>query len=134
MKSGSTATSPRPSGSSDSKGDRVSVLEIAELGKPMQIHQTDETQRLPELARAHPRRSPMGDAVHKEGAEGEKPASAPTLRQARRSRSPKIHTVAINRVQFPTRTSSGLTRAKSDSRPPRPTPPPTFAPATSCKL
>ncbi len=95
------------------QGDRVSVVEIAELGKAMQIHQTDETGGY--NSPVPTREIAMGDAVHKDGAEGEKPASTPTLRQPGEPIPDDPH--GNNRVQFPT-TSGSTDKSKNPPIPP----------------
>jgi len=82
------------------QGDRVSMVEIAELGKPMQIHQTDETNGY--LSGTPTREVALGDLVRKTGEET--PASAPTLRKPGET---IPDAGGDHRVQFPTTSGSG---------------------------
>ena len=82
------------------QGDRVSMVEIAELGKPMQIHHSDETQGY--LNPVPVREVAQGD-LGRTSDEDANPNSAPTLlKPGETSPNPG----ADHRVQFPTSPSS----------------------------
>ncbi len=80
------------------QGDRVAVVEIAELGKAIQIHQTDETNGY--LSPTPIREIAMGDGVKK--GEDATPAPAPTLRKPGEA---IPDAGSDHRVQFPTSSS-----------------------------
>ncbi len=94
------------------QGDRVSVVEIAELGKPIQIHQTDETNGY--TAGVPTREVAMGDAVRK--GDDAVPASAPSLRKPGEA---IPDAGADHRVQFPS-TPAPVDKGKAPSGPPAP--------------
>lgn len=103
-------------------GDRVSVVEIAELGKAIQIHRTDETggYNSPDLTRE----VAMGDAVKK--GEDAAPAPAPTLRKPGE---PLPDAGSDHRVQFPTTSHSG--DKSKPATPTTPTPPSASTPQSN---
>jgi len=78
------------------QADRVSVVEVAELGKPMQIHQTDETGGYNSPVPI--REIAMGDSVRK-GDDDPTPSTAPTLRKPGEA---LPDAGGDHRVQFPT--------------------------------
>ncbi len=82
------------------QGDRVSLVEIAELGKAMQIHQTDEMGGFQNSAPVH--EVAMGDRVSK--GTDTAPASSPTLRKPGEE---IPDAAADHRVQFPTTPGAG---------------------------
>ena len=106
------------------QGDRVSMLEIAELGKPMQIHQTDETGGYNSPAPIH--EVALGDPVKKGRTQHRlalplcvSPASPyPTIRTATTACSSQPPPATSRRAHLP--------RTQILRR--------TSAPATSCKL
>ncbi|GAC1357586.1 MAG: hypothetical protein NVSMB3_04240 [Acidobacteriaceae bacterium] len=99
------------------QADRVSLVEIAELGKPIQIHQTDETGGY--NSPTPTREIAMGDPVHKSDDGASTPASAPTLRKPGEA---LPDAGSDHRVQFPSQPASSTS--------PRPTPiPPPPAPS-----
>ena len=94
------------------QGDRVSMVEIAELGKPVQIHQQDETDGY--LSPVPTREIALGDPVKKTGEDN--PGSAPTLRKPGEA---VPEPDGNHRVQFPV---GPTTPAPVPSDKPRPAP------------
>ena len=84
------------------QGDRVSLVEIAELGKAMQIRQTDETGGY--LNPVPTREVALGDPVRKSADDASTPPSGPTLRKPGED-IPDVG--ADHRVQFPTTPGAG---------------------------
>ena len=93
------------------QGDRVAVVEIAELGKPLQVHQTDETGGY--NAPVPTREIALGDAVGKpEDGTAHPASSAPTLlKPGEAAPNPGVD----HRVQFPA--SPATPADKSGDRP-----------------
>ena len=80
-------------------GDRVTMVEIAALGKPIEIHNTNE---MGDFDPPTPTREvAMGDP-DKKGTEEDKPAGAPTLRLPGEA----VPDGGPGKVQFPTKTST----------------------------
>jgi hypothetical protein len=97
-------------------GDRVTLVEIAALGKPLEIHDKDE---LGDLDPAPPTREiAMGDELPG-GPEKSASAPPPTLRKPGEA----VPAGGSNKVQFPTDNKS-TTSSTSAPIPPPPTTPP----------
>ena len=77
------------------QGDRVSVVEIAELGKPLQVHKTDETGGYNSVTPT--REIALGDSA--KSADDATPAAPPTLR--RPGEAAPDDPAGSRRVQFP---------------------------------
>ncbi|MCU1223233.1 MAG: hypothetical protein JWQ42_1326 [Edaphobacter sp.] len=94
-------------------GDRVTLVEIAALGKPLEIHDKDEMGGYSSPDAIH--EIAMGDKTQGEGESGSTRAAPPSLRQPGEAVPPG----GPNKVQFPTDTRSTSTS------------PPTSSPSTS---
>ena len=95
-------------------GDRVTVVEIAALGKPIEIHDKDEMGGF--NAPAPTREVAMGDK--EQGADETKPAAPPTLRLPGEA----VPDGGPGKVQFPTNGASHAYSSASDDLVYRPFP------------
>ncbi len=84
-------------------GDRVTMVEIAALGKPIEIHDKDEMGgfEMPGMTRE----IAMGDRKPGTGEEGAAPAPPPTLRKPGEA----APSTGMNKVQFPTTSTTSST-------------------------
>jgi hypothetical protein len=92
-------------------GDRVTVVEIAALGKPIEIHDKDE---VGDLNPAMPTREiAMGDQTSTAGDTETRPATAPTLRKPGEA----VPTGGSDKVQFPTAKTTPSSSTSSTTTP-----------------
>ena len=91
-------------------GDKVAQVEVAELGKPMEIHDKDEVAGY--LDPAPTREIAMGDQQPKTDDSGSAAATRPTLKKPGED----VPTQGSDRVQFPTKTGAATPAATGDSQ------------------